>query len=303
MAKPLSHCQRMETVPLKVHAPAKINLGLEILRRRADGFHDLNTLFATVGVEDTLLFHPRKDGRIECRVEGNPLLAAEPDNLVVRAAHLLRERYGSPELGVQIELRKEIPTGAGLGGGSSDAAATLLGLRTLWHLSVSERDLLDLAESLGSDVPFFIHGGLALGRGRGEILEPLALDLPEWWAVLVNPGVHIPTPWAFRALDRHEERTASDLHAAVVEGINDPSTLRKRLTNDFEEPVFAAHPALAVIRDQLYRAGAFFALMSGSGSTLFGLFEDRSTAERAAADFSEGWCRVAQVLPDHQHSK
>lgn len=290
----------METVPLTVCAPAKINLGLEVLRRRADGFHELNTLFATVNVADTLLLLPNREGEIACRVEGNRALAAEPDNLVLRAARLLRERHGSPDLGARIDLYKEIPAGAGLGGGSSDAAATLLGLRTLWNLSATNGDLLDLAATLGSDVPFFIGGGLALGSGRGEILQPIPVDLPGWWVVLVNPGVHVPTPWAFRALDRQGERAPSDLRAALLAGVAAPESLRARLVNDFEQPVFAAHPQLAEIRNELYQQGAQLALMSGSGSTLFGLFTNRTKAERAAAQFGSFWCRAAEMLPDRR---
>jgi len=288
----------METVPLTLRAPAKINLGLEVLRRRPDGFHDLNTLFATVGVEDTLTLLPNETGSVECRVEGNPALAAEPDNLVVRAARLVRERWGTPGLGVSIRLHKAIPAGAGLGGGSSDAAATLLGLRSLWNLTLDDADLLALAATLGSDVPFFIHGGLALGSGRGEVLEPIDASVPDWWVTLVNPGIHIPTPWAFGALDRREERQASNLRAALDCALLEPHSMPRLFVNDFEPPVFAAYPELAAIRQELYRNGALLALMSGSGSTLFGLFPGRSDAERAAIHFGQYWCRVARMLPN-----
>lgn len=273
-------------------APAKINLGLQVLRRRPDGYHDINTVFAAVDLCDELELTARDDGRIVCRVEGNAQLAEEPaeNNLCVRAARALREAAGVRE-GAELLLRKHIPTGAGLGGGSSDAAAVLAGCARLWNLSVPPADLAEIGAQLGSDVPFFLGSGPAVARSRGEVLEPLDLFLP-WTVLLVNPGIHVPTPWAYRALNRTGSLPADDLAAALRGGTEHPHLLRERLVNDFEEAVFAEHPELKRIKERMYDAGALLALMSGSGSTMFGLFADGEGARKGESAFGEYWSRT-----------
>lgn len=273
-------------------APAKINLGLQVLHRRPDGYHEINTVFAAVDLYDELELTPRDDGRIVCRVEGNPQLAGEPaeNNLCVRAARALRDAAGVRE-GADLLLRKRIPTGGGLGGGSSDAAAVLAGCARLWNLSLLPADLAEIGAQLGSDVPFFLGTGPAVARSRGEVLEPLDLVLP-WRVLLVNPGIHVPTPWAYRALNRTGVRPADDLAAALRGGIENPDLLRRLLVNDFEEAVFAAHPELERIRERMYDAGALLALMSGSGSTMFGLFADEEQGRKGESEFGEYWSRT-----------
>lgn len=273
-------------------APAKINLGLQVLHRRPDGYHEINTVFAAVDLCDELELTARDDGRIVCRVEGNPQLAEEPaeNNLCVRAARALREAAGVRE-GADLLLRKGIPTGAGLGGGSSDAAAVLAGCARLWNLSVAPADLAEIGAQLGSDVPFFLGSGPAVAGSRGEVLEPLDLFLP-WAVLLVNPGIHVPTPWAYRALNRTDRRPADDLAAALRGGMENPHLLRERLVNDFEEAVFAEHPELKRIKERMYDAGALLALMSGSGSTMFGLFADGEGARKGESAFGEYWSRT-----------
>lgn len=281
---------------MNVQAPAKINLGLEVLRRRPDGYHDVNTIYAAVDLCDEVELRPRPDGEIVCRVEGNERLANEPaeENLCVRAARALRSTL-EIEAGLTIDLRKRIPAGAGLGGGSSDAAAILRGAPSCWGRAASPDALLSLAAQLGSDVPFFLGNGLAHATSRGEVLRPLDLALP-WAVLLVNPGIHISTPEAYGAVNRTGERPASDLSDAVRRGIDDPSSLRGTIVNDFENPIFARYPLLKEIKNRLYEGGAFLALMSGSGSTLFGLFPKRMDAEAARSGFAECWTHVAGFM-------
>jgi 4-diphosphocytidyl-2-C-methyl-D-erythritol kinase len=287
----------MTTTATELHitAPAKINLGLEIIRRRADGFHDINTIFAAVDLCDDLHLRTRDDGRITCAVAGNDQLEADERNLCVRAAMALRDAVDNQQLGLDIELKKNIPIGAGLGGGSSDAAAVLRGAATLWNLSMDDSTLQSLALALGSDVPFFLHGGLAVATSRGERLTPLDLHLP-FSLLLVNPGIHVSTPWAYKAVGRSGERAASDLSGILQQGLNDTAVLREKLVNDFEPAVFAEHPRLREIEEALYSAGALYAAMSGSGSTMLGLFASDEAARETARMFTEEWVVVTQFL-------
>jgi 4-diphosphocytidyl-2-C-methyl-D-erythritol kinase len=283
-----------------MRAPAKINLGLEVIRRREDGFHDINTLFIPIDLYDELLMAPRSDGTIELRVEGNAELGAGSDNLCVRAATALQEHCGGKQRGLDMELIKHIPMGAGLGGGSSDAAAALRGATRLWGCEdIDNRILRDVALSLGSDVPFFLDDGVAQASSRGELLRRLDLELP-FAILLINPGIHVPTPWAYSQVGRIGERAASDLPALLAEGVRDPEILRRNVVNDFEPAIFSAHPVLAAIKHRLYDAGALFALMSGSGSTMFGLFPNADIAREAVGYFKEYWNVVARQVPRNQ---
>lgn len=284
------------TQRLELSAPAKINLGLEILRRRPDGYHDLNTLFATLDVGDSMTLTARGDHKITCRVHGAEL-AADDSNLAVRAALALQARLPDAP-GLDIEIQKRIPMGAGLGGGSSDAAAVLMGAPHVWGIDVERAILGELALELGSDVPFFLIGGVALAGSRGERLEPIDVVLP-WHVLLVNPGIHVATPAAFASVGRTGERAAGDLKGALLAGLADAAAMRDGLVNDFEAAVFAMYPELGHIKRHLYEAGALFALMSGSGSTMFGLFETRAAAEGAREHFSGYWTTVARFGDAH----
>ncbi|MGE3801112.1 MAG: 4-(cytidine 5'-diphospho)-2-C-methyl-D-erythritol kinase [Candidatus Kapaibacterium sp.] len=279
---------------IQITAPAKINLGLEVVRRRDDGYHDINTLFAAIDLCDEIRLQLRDDREITCTVDGDERLKSEAieNNLCVKAVRKASEHLGE-ERGLDIYLRKQIPTGAGLGGGSSDAAAVLKGALSLWDRDIDPTTLLQIALSLGSDVPFFLQGGVAHGSSRGEILQPVEIELP-YHCLVVNPGIHIPTPWAYREVKRTVERGESDLVAHIWEGLHDPLSMRRHLVNDFEPPVFAAYPEIGEIKERLYHHGALFALMSGSGSTLFGLFETRERADKAQEGFGEYWSRVAR---------
>jgi 4-diphosphocytidyl-2-C-methyl-D-erythritol kinase len=281
-----------------VLAPAKVNLRLRVLGRRTDGYHDLDTLFQAVDLADEVEVELGDSG-ITLDVEG-PDLGPATDNLAYRAAARLAGCLGY-EGGIAVSLTKRIPAGAGLGGGSSDAAAVLRCLAKL--LDVPERDprVGEAAEQLGSDVPFFLSGSaLARGRGRGEILDPMP-PLPTADLVLISPPVHISTAKAYVAL--------SDSRRGASAGPPEPSAPSPRswedvslqAVNDFQPVVSTQHAQVQRALDALESRGARFALMSGSGSSVFGLFGSRAEAERVAAELTERlfWpCRTVRTLTD-----
>ena len=259
----------------RVRALAKINLDLRVLGKRPDGYHELRTIFQTVSLADTLeiAFTPGRKTSIELEDA-----LAIPDNLVSRAAKAVLDAVRVTGA-VAMRLTKRIPMGAGLGGGSSDAAAVLLALPVLAGRALDAAALCRLGEALGSDVPFFLLGGTAVGIGRGTELFPLP-DRPSMPGVLVTPEVHVSTPEAYRRLGaRLSGDSASPVfdfqsQAWAVEG-------RPLPVNDFEAVVFEQHPQLAALKKRLERAGAAVAMMTGSGSALFALFGTRGEASSA----------------------
>lgn len=277
----MSHAQRAQN-PVDfcfVKAYAKINLTLDILGRRADGYHDLATVMQTIDLYDTICLTATGDNRVQL-VCTKPELSTN-DNLAARAAHLLRQRLAIRQ-GILIELHKRIPVAAGLGGGSSDAAAVLLALQQWWQLSLSSDDLLDLASSLGSDVPFFLTGGLALCMGRGERVTALAPYWPESmrWLLLVKPAISISTAAVFSNLPAsdytdgsYSRAVSTALHAGQKPGLED-------LHNCFERSVLESYPEVAHARADLLQAGALFARLSGTGPTLFAPFPDLACAQK-----------------------
>lgn len=290
------HLPMTESNHVSLLAPAKINLGLEVLRRRPDGYHDLNTLFVALDFGDQVDVSRRNDNRILCQVEGADDIPTDGRNLAVAALLRLREELGLTG-GFDIHLTKRIPTGGGLGGGSSDAAAALRGAQALAGSGRPDDALLHrIARDLGADVPFFLHGGTALGQGIGNDINPVHLPFP-WAVLLVNPGIHVPTPWAYRELGREEERRpASDLVGALRLGIGQPEQLSRTIVNDFEGVVFGRYPILRRIKEELVDAGALFALMSGSGATIFGLFETVESARQAQGRFADTWSAVGTLV-------
>lgn len=261
---------------------AKINLSLEVLARREDGYHELASVMQTVSLHDTLRFRALEDNSIRfvCDVEA---LATE-NNLALRAAKLASTclTEGSGPRGLRIELHKEIPFQAGLGGGSSDAACVLTSLNRRWDLGLGVERLAELGAGLGSDVPFFLRGGTALITGRGEHVLALP-DVPSYWIVLAIPPVAVPTPRVFASLTRADFSTGAAT-TALVEMIRAGSSLDTRhMINDLERPALKMFPAIAQTRDTVLRAGAPFVRMSGSGSALFAPFEDLEQASRVLA--------------------
>lgn len=252
----------------------KINLGLHILQKRADGFHDLETVFYPIAIQDALeVIHGNTNSDIQFTSSGIHLDVTAADNICVKAYQLLKKDF--PNLPpVKMHLHKTIPSGAGLGGGSADGAFTLLVLNKKFNLQLTEQQLIKYALQLGSDCPFFIKNKPCYATGRGENLESIDLPLSNYQFVIVNPGIHINTGWAFKQLNPRADRTS------IKEVIQQPILQWKEvLVNDFEAPIFQAYPEIEAIQRTLYQAGAVYAAMSGSGSTVFGIFEKSKTPE------------------------
>ncbi len=247
----------------------KINLGLNITRRREDGYHDLQTIFYPVpGLRDALEMVPAAHGKTTLQLSGVAVPGNEENNLVWKAWKLLEARYGDRLMPLDMYLCKAIPMGAGLGGGSADSAFALRLINDLCGLRLANDELAMLALALGSDCPFFIYNTPQFATGRGEQLEPVALDLSSYSLQIICPGVHVSTAAAFSMIT--PAPAANDLREVVKRPV---SKWKDLLVNDFEAPVFAQHPELAKIKARLYEGGALYASMSGSGSAVFGVFE------------------------------
>ncbi len=246
--------------------PCKINLGLHVIRKRNDGFHDIETCFYPLPYSDILEVIPEQQFGFTTsglNIPGNP-----DDNLCVRAYMMLQEE-GHVRTSAQIHLHKIIPSGAGLGGGSSDAAYTLRSLNTVFNLNLSIQQQESYAARLGSDCAFFVHDSAMIGTGRGEILVPVDVPLTGKFLVLLNPGIHVSTAVAFAGVAPSESRPG------IASLVREPVTKwRNLLVNDFEKTVFARYPAIGDIKEKLYEAGALYAAMSGSGASVFGVFSD-----------------------------
>ena len=250
---------------------AKINLGLNVVKRRPDGYHDLQTVFYPVGIKDALEVFPMSDSfpsTLDCdiKVTNIDIEGDEQHNLVVRAYQILKQDF--PDLPrIHAHLYKGIPTQAGMGGGSSDASAMLLLLNERFQLGLSQEQLIQYATRLGADCAFFILNHPAYAEGIGEKLYPIDLHLSGWYLGVVRPDIPVPTKEAFAHITPHMPmKCCREIVMQPVE------RWKENLVNDFEESVFTLHPELAFIKEQLYKLGAVYAAMSGSGSALFGLF-------------------------------
>lgn len=270
---------------IAVRCPAKINLSLRILGRRSDGYHELDTVFQAVDLWDRLEVRPADDLSLVCEDAGVP---TGPENLVLRAASLLREARGRQGDGARFRLDKSIPVQSGLGGGSSDAAGALLACRALWQLDVGLRALAELGARIGADVPFFLTGGTARGRGRGDVIEPMGYP-GERRIVLGFPPFGIPTAEVFRLAS--EKLTPPDIDASLrrLSARKWPKAKHFEAANDLEAVAFERWPELEKFRDALRESGAVAAMLSGSGSTVFGLFEatglTRASEDRLRLEF------------------
>jgi 4-diphosphocytidyl-2-C-methyl-D-erythritol kinase len=271
----------MDQAVARFPSPAKINLGLRILGKRPDGFHAIETVLQMLDLCDWLTVRPRPDGAIRVRCQGAELPTDER-NLIVRAARLLQQRTHVRQ-GAEIAVEKRIPIAAGLGGGSSNAAATLLALDRVWNLRCPAAFLHELATQLGSDVPFFLAGPTAIARGRGELLTPLPPP-PTLVGVLVNPRFGVSAGWAYEQFGGRSRASAVTMTAilrALRQG--DMAGLARCLVNDLEPGVAAVHPVIDDMQAALRASGALVTFMSGSGPTVCGLFERRDAAQAAAA--------------------
>jgi 4-diphosphocytidyl-2-C-methyl-D-erythritol kinase len=307
---------------VRVPAFAKINLRLDILGKRPDGYHELRTIFQSISLRDDLLLRRSRQPGISLTIRGNDQLSAESPqkNLVYRAVDVLRHELRIRS-GVEIELRKRIPAGGGLGGGSSDAAAALLGYLRLHGKKLPPAGLIEIAASLGADVPFFLFGGRALGVNRGDEIYPLASISRQTLVVVVPHKIRVPTPDAFRWVHAHAltaVRSPGELTA-----VRSPRALTKSaatsklwefcalcwssqvagLSNDFERPVFQRHPRLAAIKRVLLRVGAAEASLAGSGSAVFGLFPSPALARRAAVGFPDDQTFVCETISRDRYAR
>jgi 4-diphosphocytidyl-2-C-methyl-D-erythritol kinase len=270
--------ERDAAEPLRIEAPAKVNLCLEILGRRHDGYHAVTGVLQTVGLYDTLLFAPRDDGQVVVTTDSAALAEEPQDNLVWRAARLLQQARGV-HAGAEITLEKRIPLAAGLGGGSSDAMAALRGLDRLWDLRLQESELLNVASLLGSDVPFFLHGGTALVEGRGERVTPLR-PLAGGWFVLVTPELPLAGKTAavyhlLRPYERTDGALTQRLVATLAAGRRPPATL---LYNGLEDAAFRAFPGLNDVLQAVVAAGGESARVSGAGPSLYLYYAEEAPA-------------------------
>ena len=279
-------------------AYAKINLGLKVLGRRPDGYHEILSVAQCVDLADVLYFEPASSDQLTCSLDS---LLTGPDNLVCRAVDAFRARLARPPQSFRIHLKKNIPIGAGLGGGSADAAAALRALNRFYDQPFSNAGLCQIAATLGSDIPFLVEGGTALLRGRGEILENLSWESAVFY-VLAYPEVEISTTWAYKQLGQSgpiltENTPYFNFVVSLSGGCVDHDGLFEVLENDFTPAVNRAYPIVAELRSQLDRAGARTTSMSGSGSTVYGIFDDRKTASQAQSALQRQGCRSFLCQP------
>ncbi len=287
---------------IRVKSYAKINFVLDVLYKREDGFHELRTIYQTISLHDKLTIS-KTDGAIEI-VCNDARVPCDETNLVYQAAAKLRQA-GGVKFGAHIEIDKRIPVAAGMGGGSSNAAVTLMGLEKLWQLRIDEREMFDLAASLGSDVPLFLIGGTLLGVGRGEEVYPIE-EVECANLLLVNPRVAVSTAAAYSSLRRlTREASPRKIPFAffAVKGIRELPLVAR---NDFEEVVLVTHPEIAAVKEKLHRFGAKHALMSGSGSTVFAVFDNLETSEQAQQEMRAFgyWAEQARTIDrkEYQHT-
>lgn len=278
--------------PITIRAPAKLNLGLEIVGRRPDGFHDLATIFTTVSIFDRLSFAVADQVRLCC---DNPDLASD-DNLILRALLALRAHTGQ-DLGVFVDLQKGIPPASGLGGASSDAAATLVAARGLWRLSLSDAELETIGRQVGSDVPFFIRGGCAFGRERGDLLAPLPIPQDVWFVIVV-PAITIPAKTAtlFANL-RDDDFSSGSQVAQQAERLHNTARIDPDLlANAFSRPLYALFPELEDLPAIMHGAGAPSIALSGAGPAHYAIESDPGRAEAIASNLRERLGITARVF-------
>jgi len=283
------------TDTLHLESPAKVNLTLEILKKREDGYHEVRTILQKISLHDTLLFSLKKGKEISIMTD-NPDLPTGKENLVYRAAQRILKK-SDYKGGVRVEIKKKIPLGAGLGGGSSNAAMTLKALNQLLGLDLSEKELMEMGVGIGADVPFFFLEGAAIGSGIGERLEKIGL--PVLWYVLIYPNFEVSTRWAYQNF----VLTKSQFHINLHKFTRTPEDISRGLRNDLEGVVSKEYPQIGIMKKMLRSAGALGALMTGSGPTVFGIFSEERAASGAYEKVrrlveSKGWIALnAHSIP------
>ncbi len=288
---------------ITLKSPAKINWSLYVLNRRYDGYHNIISLMQCIDLYDSLIFE--NSDKIE--LFSNIKINAD-ENIILKAVKVLQE-YTCIKSGVKITLEKKIPIGAGLGGGSSNAAYTLMGLNQLWDLKLNNSELIKLSTMIGSDVPFFFHCPMAIVEGKGDILTPLHIK-KSYILLLVKPFISISTAWAYREISSKGFVYKDIELTKTVDNINnikliynalktgDIATMKSLIKNDFESVVTKKYPIISDIKIKMMQAGAAFALMSGSGSTVFGLFDNKEKALSASKIFSSYWNSVVLTIAE-----
>lgn len=285
----------MSHASLKIKTPAKINLGLRVNGLRPDGYHEIVTTMQMVGLFDELTFETIEEG-IEIITEGEIIKDGE-ENIIYKAYRILKKE--TEDIGVRIRLKKNIPVAAGLGGGSSDGAATLVGLNMLWGLGLNKKKLMHFGSRLGSDVPFFLFGPSAQAKGRGEVFTPV--KPLNAWVLLVNPSFAVDTSWAYSNYDTLGEK---DQNTKLLTKRRDSITLprfNKRFggyINDLERVTGSKYPVINSIKKELIDSGAEISLMSGSGPTVFGIFSEKKSAENASRKFKRYKVFVVETLKE-----
>jgi len=262
---------------------AKINLGLNVVSKRADGYHNLESIFLPIDWCDVLEVLPTRSSGIQFNVHGIEVMGETSDNLVVRAYQLVKRKFDID--GVEVHLLKNIPTGAGMGGGSSDGVFMLKALCELFALSVSHDVMMDWAAALGSDCPFFLNNQPSVVSGRGEVVEPLAMDLHGYEVCVVHPGIHISTAGAFSAITPRPARF--DLKNSATQPL---SEWKKLFANDFQSPAIKTAPVIGEIIDHLYSSGAIYAAMTGSGSSVYGVYP-KGVNKNFVSTYSHRFCQ------------
>ncbi|MGN0484397.1 MAG: 4-(cytidine 5'-diphospho)-2-C-methyl-D-erythritol kinase [Lachnospiraceae bacterium] len=277
---------------LKLKALAKINVGLDVVRKREDGYHEVRMIMQTVNIYDKIKMSLRKDGKITVQTNLYYLPSNE-NNLVYKAAKLLKDEFQIPE-GVHIELEKHIPVAAGMAGGSSDAAAVLFGMNKLFGLDLSKRQLMQRGVKIGADVPYCLMRGTALSEGIGEILTPLS-PMPKCAVLVAKPGISVSTKFVYENLKLTDQTIHPDIDALVQDMKDrDLHALASHMGNVLETVTIPEFPVIAQLKEEMKRQGALQAMMSGSGPTVFGFFEDRSQAQKVCEDLQKK--RLAKQL-------
>jgi 4-diphosphocytidyl-2-C-methyl-D-erythritol kinase len=254
----------------------KINIGLNIIGKRADGYHNIETIFYPIQIKDAIeIIESESESDVTFTTTGNIVDVKNEDNICVKAYRLLKKDF-SKLPSVKMHLHKNIPMGAGLGGGSADASAVLVLLNKKFNLNISPKELINYALQLGSDCPFFIINKPCFATGRGEILEEINIDLSAYKIMVINPNIHVNTGEAFALLNQNNFSPIGELHQQIKEDI---TTWKNIIKNDFELSVFKQHPPIEKIKNILYENGALYSAMSGSGSTVFGIFEKEKATD------------------------
>lgn len=293
----------MKYLTTTLYPNAKINLALNIIYKRADGFHELKSIFAPIQLTDKIFLYCSKEQTLSLQEENCFSLKIEPkkieslgkveDNIIYKAYRLFCDTFQIFPKSVEVELEKHIPIGAGMGGGSSDAASTLLGLREIYKPDLSIKELHSVAMELGSDVAFFLYNQVAIASGRGELLSPVSIYSP-YYILLVNPGIHISTAGAYGkfkkpTMEEYKKNKRNnfllDYEDHILKNVIDWKGV---FTNDFEDIIFPDYPIIEKIKNELYYSGAAFSLMSGSGSTVFGIFKEEEELLIAKARIEKG---------------